>query len=159
MREGSGASGFPEFPVSAELAPSGATLGERYRAFLALKRRALLAEAAAWMLEQVAGPASPEPVIPDVAAAPPQPRDEAEGRWDAPAEEFCYRILRHLGFPDAELRVAVLAHAERRDRRTVTLWLESPADAWVIDPTGVVAAAPTLRSELGEWRTLTVARF
>ena len=131
-----------------------APLRGRYQSFLALRRRQLAQEVAAWVQGESRdrylddGPVDFWPTFEEALAAP---GDDCDG-----LELLSYHVLRELGFPPGELFRAILHHPRFGQHHMVTLWFETPDDPWVIDPTATVTGSPRRMSEIEDWRPVKV---
>jgi hypothetical protein len=130
-------------------AAEGADLRAKYFAFRRAQKRALAAEAAAWIQREARGHYRPDGPI-DHWATLRETLDRNAEDCDG-LELLVYHFLRDMGFRDDEVARAIVLRPSDGQHHMVTFWFESPDDPWVIDPTGAMTSGMPRLSEVPGW--------
>lgn len=141
-REGS------DSPVSEAAPPD--SLGASYEAFVQAERRELAERVRAWIQSEAV-----KRYVPDVGVDQWPTFREVTGRHGDDCdglELLALHALRALGFPDESLFRAVIERQDDGTQHMVTLWLASPEQPLVIDPTGFATRRIVPLAALDAWR-------
>jgi predicted transglutaminase-like cysteine proteinase len=129
-------------------------LRSKYFEFRAEQKRELAREVAAWIQAQARRHYAPDGAFDHwatLAETLATNGDDCDG-----LELLTYHFLRDMGFREDEVYRAIVHRPEDGQHHMVTLWFESPADPWVIDPTGAMTDGMPRMSEVPGWEPLKV---